>query len=30
MEQWVQDKIQAGRKLFFNAVAETPDGYMTD
>ena len=20
MEQWVQDKIQAGRKLFFNAV----------
>ena len=30
MEQWVQEKIQAGRKLFFNAVAETPEGYMTD
>ena len=30
MEQWVEDKIQAGRKLFFNAAAETPEGYLTD
>ena len=30
MEQWVQDKILAGRKLFFNAVVETPEGYQTD
>lgn len=30
MEQWVQDKILAGRKLFFNAVEETPEGYQTD
>ena len=30
MEQWVQDRIAAGRKLFFNAVAETPEDYMTD
>ena len=30
MEQWVKDKIAAGRQLFFNATAEVDEDYRTD
>jgi len=30
LEQWVKDKIAAGRQLFFNATAEVDEDYRTD
>lgn len=30
MEQWVRDKIAAGRQLFFNATADVDETYQTD
>ena len=30
MEQWVKEKIAAGRRLFFNATADVEEGYQTD
>ena len=30
MEQWVKDKIAAGRQLFFNATADVDEAYQTD
>ena len=30
MEQWVRDKIAAGRQLFFNATADMDEAYQTD
>ena len=30
MEQWIKDKIAAGRRLFFNAVADVDETYQTD
>ena len=30
MEQWVEERIAAGRQLFLNAVADVDESYRTD